>query len=78
MRISKIVFTVEPYHQALLMHFGSASKYIELHCTLSIDGEELHWKEIVEERDFESRFDHYIDYMKEQFKAKIMAKLLEE
>lgn len=64
MRISKIVFTVEPWHQP----FGE----IHLQCTLSLDGEELRWEEIVEETDFETRFDRYIDYMKEQIRAEVL------
>lgn len=64
MRISKIVFTVEPFHQPF--------KYIELQCTLFIGRKEFHWTEVVEESDFESKFDHYIDYMKTQLKTRVL------
>lgn len=55
MRISEIIFKIQPYYQP---------HGIELSCSMSVDGKELHWKEIFDDTDFESRIEGYFDHMK--------------
>lgn len=38
--------------------------YIKLSCQITVDGEEIKWKEIFPDTDFESRAEGYFDYMK--------------
>ena len=55
MRITKIIFEISPHFQP---------HCIELYCQMTIGREEIKWKEIFPDTDFESRAEQYFDYIK--------------
>ena len=55
MKINNIIIEISPWYQP---------HHIELRCTMVIDGEEVTWREIFPDSDFETRAEGYLNYMK--------------